>query len=234
MKHTLWLFIFLLPGCAVFQGIEHNGVKMDKKSYRITVAANAIKEASQMLQMTAMPSTSEGEVAAQFARVMVAERIAKPLAVLSQVAGESASKFWAVFIRDTALGLANIYYAYEGREGGDVRISEEITAGRDIVLSNSGTATPSGSSGSPTGTIPEDSRLGAQQHRAGSIGGIGNQVGSLEASNALGARDANAGINRRSGTQQLGEVDKLNSFLDNSCGTECQADNDGGNDTSLF
>lgn len=105
-----------------------------------------------------------------------------------------------------------------GNVRGSTEISEEINIGGDVIASNSGEfgfAPPIG--GSTTGLVPEDSRAPAHQHRALSIGGIGNQVGTLESTNAF--YRSLSGLNRRSGTLAIGEQGKVNSFLDNQSGS---------------
>ncbi len=101
---------------------------------------------------------------------------------------------------------------------GGTEIEETINIGGDVIASNSGEfgfAPPIG--GSTTGLVPEDSRAPAHQHRALSIGGIGNQIGTLESTNAF--YRSLSGLNRRSGTLAIGEQGKVNSFLDNQSGS---------------
>jgi hypothetical protein len=243
MKYA-WLFVVvLLSGCSWFQapeitdpatGITYKG-KHAVQVYAHQQQQEQLKERWAML--TAMANKKTGETAtAQATHNMLLQSLVyttqgtaggdyfKMLAEKSR----NTSRFWTTAL--AVLGPAFLHYALYGSNGygGSGDISSEVSAGGDIVLQG-GPATISAPS--PTiGGVPTTTAPPAGFAPAISLGGIGNNVGSPEALNAL--YRSQAAQNQGSGFLTL-DSEKPANFKDIG-GPASFDDRDGGNDTSLF
>ncbi len=236
IKFFALIALILVAGCG--KKIIYQGQEMSEKSFRMAYAADSLKYTVQSLVSMQQETTSEGEVAAAFARVVVAQQIAPALRAMIDAAGASDARFWAVFGRDTLLGIAGLYYQYRAYERVSHAVSNRTQIGggdnstTSLVLSNSGSSDGVGLA--PADAIPSIDAQGRVpgQMRAINIGTIGSSANALESPMSIWGHALNQ---RRSGTQSVGS-EKIQPILDTDCvGGPCIDDADNvRNEVGLF